>query len=439
MAKFKVGDKVEIDKGPYRGKRGVISEVYDSAGTPTVVVKSDDGRTYHADEKNVETDAFTYPPSDRFFNAARSTNSIVAKAMNAAMVNATYYEFGKSRLKPSAVEDSLGKELKIGDKVTDWKGNSGVVVDLGLWAGSKTVVYKTPNGVMMRNGLWVTKGDRFVKANANLMVRNRTVMNFGFLDTVMRLIEEDNPAQRIAKVFKMRGGVKSAGGHKWKFPYPQMGTFGAAEYAVKKLGGSFKPLGKEDNINVAEITGPLHDALSANAARSRNAVVAKALNAKALNYSPYRKGAWLHDDKGNNYTVIEEEHWGKSGGAERFVTIRDEQTKQTREVAVTELDNRFNFGEATNAARARNAEDDWVERFEVGGVYHGPYMNKDWLAKVLSRTDSSIRVAIKSRRDKTWHGKDEQVTLRINKRQAEEDGTEVAKGYGWEFWANDFE
>lgn len=94
---------------------------------------------------------------------------------------------------------------------------------------------------------------------------------------------------------------------------------------------------------------------------------------------------------------------------------------------------------ALNAARVRNAEDDWVERFEVGGVYHGPYMNKDWLAKVLSRTDSSIRVAIKSRRDKTWHGKDEQVTLRINKRQAEEDGTEVAKGYGWEFWANDFE
>ena len=92
-----------------------------------------------------------------------------------------------------------------------------------------------------------------------------------------------------------------------------------------------------------------------------------------------------------------------------------------------------------NAATARNAEDDWVERFEVGGVYHGPYMNKDWLAKVLSRTDSSIRVAIKSRRDKTWHGKDEQVTLRINKRQAEEDGTEVAKGYGWEFWASDFE
>lgn len=91
------------------------------------------------------------------------------------------------------------------------------------------------------------------------------------------------------------------------------------------------------------------------------------------------------------------------------------------------------------AATARNAEDDWVERFEVGGVYHGPYMNKDWLAKVLSRTDSSIRVAIKSRRDKTWHGKDEQVTLRINKRQAEEDGTEVAKGYGWEFWASDFE
>lgn len=89
---------------------------------------------------------------------------------------------------------------------------------------------------------------------------------------------------------------------------------------------------------------------------------------------------------------------------------------------------------------AKNADDDWVARFEVGGVYNdGPFLGRKWLAKVLSRTDSSIRVAIKSRRDKTWHGKDEQVTLRINKRQAEEDGTEVAKGYGWEFWANDFE
>ena len=80
-----------------------------------------------------------------------------------------------------------------------------------------------------------------------------------------------------------------------------------------------------------------------------------AKNATALNYSPYRKGAWLHDDKGREYTVVEEEHWGKDGGAERFVTIRDEQTKQTREVPVTELAHRFDFGEAKNAAMAQNA------------------------------------------------------------------------------------
>lgn len=83
---------------------------------------------------------------------------------------------------------------------------------------------------------------------------------------------------------------------------------------------------------------------------------------------------------------------------------------------------------------ARNA-DDWVEKFEVGKVYRAPW-DKNWLAKVLSRTDSSIRVAIKSVRDKSWHGADEQVTLRIDKRKSEEQAAEVAKGWDWEFWAD---
>ena len=89
-------------------------------------------------------------------------------------------------------------------------------------------------------------------------------------------------------------------------------------------------------------------------------------------------------------------------------------------------------------SRARNAvarNEYAIEKFEVGKIYRAPW-DRNWLAKVLSRTESSIKVAIKSARDKTWHGADEQVTLRINPRKSEEQGAEVAKGWDWEFWAD---
>lgn len=88
-----------------------------------------------------------------------------------------------------------------------------------------------------------------------------------------------------------------------------------------------------------------------------------------------------------------------------------------------------------NGACARNAAVDVPVKFEVGKVYRAPW-DKNWVAKVLSRTDSSIKVAIKSARDTTWHGKDEQVTLRISPAQSVEQGAEVAKGWDWEFWAD---
>lgn len=86
---------------------------------------------------------------------------------------------------------------------------------------------------------------------------------------------------------------------------------------------------------------------------------------------------------------------------------------------------------ATTKRVARNA----IEKFEVGKIYRAPW-DREWLAKVLSRTASSIKVAIKSVRDKTWHSSDEQVTLRINPRKSEELGAEVAAGWDWEFWAD---
>jgi hypothetical protein len=89
-----------------------------------------------------------------------------------------------------------------------------------------------------------------------------------------------------------------------------------------------------------------------------------------------------------------------------------------------------------NALKARNAAVDVPVKFEVGKVYRAPYDRK-WLAKVLSRTDSSIKVAIKSERERTWHGSDEQVTLRINPAKSVENGAEVAKGWDWEFWADE--
>lgn len=91
---------------------------------------------------------------------------------------------------------------------------------------------------------------------------------------------------------------------------------------------------------------------------------------------------------------------------------------------------------ALNACRAAHNADFPIVRFEVGKIYRAPW-DRDWLAKVLSRTDSSIKVAIKSVRDKTWHKADEQVTLRINPRKSEEQGAEVAKGWDWEFWADE--
>lgn len=83
---------------------------------------------------------------------------------------------------------------------------------------------------------------------------------------------------------------------------------------------------------------------------------------------------------------------------------------------------------------ATNAE--VSDHFEVGKVYGVPY-DRNWLCKVLSRTPTSIRVAIKSVRDTTWHGKDEQVTLRINPKRSEEMDCEVARGLDWEFWASE--
>lgn len=80
-----------------------------------------------------------------------------------------------------------------------------------------------------------------------------------------------------------------------------------------------------------------------------------AQNATALNFSPYAKGAWIHDDKGRNYTVVEEEHWGKDGKAVRLVTIRDEATKQTKEVPTPELFYRFHMGEAESCRKCGNA------------------------------------------------------------------------------------
>lgn len=134
------------------------------------------------------------------------------------------------------------------------------------------------------------------------MAKVNVVSNAGFLDTVFRLLKEDDSASRIARVFKMRGGVKSAGGNKWKFPYPQMGVLGAAEYAVKQLGGSIRPLGKEDGVNVAEITGPLHEALSANSIRSRNEVSVGFIsgrNAQLL----VKDGKWYYYDNGTGKDV----------------------------------------------------------------------------------------------------------------------------------------
>ncbi|MBQ1428745.1 MAG: hypothetical protein IIZ06_03670 [Kiritimatiellae bacterium] len=94
----------------------------------------------------------------------------------------------------------------------------------------------------------------------------------------------------------------------------------------------------------------------------------------------------------------------------------------------------YNSQKGVRNAVARNGDYD-IEKFEVGKVYRAPW-DRDWLAKVLSRTPSSIKVAIKSARDKTWHVSDEQVTLRINPRKSEEQGAEVAKGWDWEFWAD---
>ena len=101
---------------------------------------------------------------------------------------------------------------------------------------------------------------------------------------------------------------------------------------------------------------------AARACNSTNPIVRKAMNATALNYSPYAKGAWIHDDKGRNYTVVEDEHWGKDGKAVRLVTIRDEATKQTKEVPTPELSYRFHMGEAEACAKCGNS----VARNAVG-------------------------------------------------------------------------
>jgi len=132
------------------------------------------------------------------------------------------------------------------------------------------------------------------------------------------------------------------------------------EFTAEKLGSPSLAQGILVGDDGAKVTVSLKDPdlFATNAVcacNSTNAIVRKAMNATALNYSPYAKGAWIHDDKGRNYTVVEDEHWGKDGKAVRLVTIRDEQTKQTKEVPTTELSYRFHMGEAESCRKCGNA------------------------------------------------------------------------------------
>lgn len=80
--------------------------------------------------------------------------------------------------------------------------------------------------------------------------------------------------------------------------------------------------------------------------------------------------------------------------------------------------------------------EDVSEKFEVDNVYRAPW-DEDWFCRVISRTPTSIKVAIRNKDQEDWGSSEEQVTLRINRRKSVEQDCEVATGYDWEFWASE--
>lgn len=270
-------------------------------------------------------------------NAVKTTNAVVAKALDAVAKNA-WMPIGSTSV--SSAKDSDGRPIKVGDIVTKTSGS---------WTEDEVVaVFKDANGKV---GITLKGSPRLVRDPATEIVKNKDAVRNSVYDTESEL--------------------------------------------ERALGAK---LGKDIDVGI------------------QGSAVSISLASK--------------DDIDKALAVVK----GKLGAVASYKFV-DGALPYLAVALKAPVAN----SEATGKPVAENADSDWIEKFEVGGVYHGPYMNKDWLAKVLSRTDSSIRVAIKSRRDKTWHGKDEQVTLRIDKGLAESDGIEVAKGYGWEFWANDYE
>lgn len=399
------------------------------------------------------------------FNAARVRNAVVAKALNARARNDKQFHTYLVPVLRKGVKDYVTIE-RVADEETAKK-----LVDVPSFRIIGVTVDETRPVKVAKNAtaLNFSPGDKVSIVDTDIRYggdKGEVVRKDGFRYVVRLTSRQDKPEVTLQPNQLKAANAEDAQGHEHgsdgKFTSKGGGSDGGDSYEdpktkrmkerLAKMREKNEALRKEIDQRKAALAGKKAetekmraDVMKANVEKwkaglpkTKNAIVARALNAVAnaitgtgrVNYEddlivvynpngqqvykgsvddcPYKNDDWKYDASTRTYRVD-----GPNGDYRTIAKISN--------------------------ALAKNAEDDWVERFEVGGVYHGPYMNKDWLAKVLSRTDSSIRVAIKSRRDKTWHGKDEQVTLRINKRQAEEDGTEVAKGYGWEFWANDFE
>lgn len=367
-------------KGSFSGKITVMP--WPEAETTPEDLKA--GRFY----VKVYTDMGRFAPRAKMFNTVDKAESYI-KSMLVPVVKkvtarnaAEYIDADKTILHKGDAEKAVNAKFKVGDRVfvdpdnkLEGPGGKGTITGVGSYNDYHVVLDEGKERCLVPES---------VLKLINSRARNASSSPFGFFVGEQVVIKKD-PSRKKYRIREITatGDIRLEG-------------------AV--------PLFDASELDTANYAGPY---------RARNAKFKAGDKAYVhwLNGEDELVDVISYEPKGDYYIVRGED--GQLTHPKAFLLYP---VKNSRIVA--------------NALKARNVAVDVPVKFEVGKRYRAPW-DRMWLCKVLSRTDSSIKVAIKSVRDTTWHPTEEQVTLRIVPKASIEQDAEVAKGEGWEFWASE--